>query len=390
LKVPKSKVLKIVLPITFFIGAIGIFAGLVQSRPVPQQVVVEPPTLLVTVETANLEDVTFEVESQGSVVPRTQTTLMSEVSGQIVEVSPSFVSGGFFKKGDVLIRIDSRKYETALKRARANVAKAETSVATEKALSGYALDDWKKLQRLQGSKGRASDLALRKPQLQEAMAELTSMEASQEEALEDMNRTVIRAPYDGMVREKIADVGQFVNVGAQLALTFAVDYAEVRLPISQSDLRYLDLERIDDQKQALPVRLTTVVNGDESTWSANVVRSEGVFDPNSRVMYVVAQISDPYDIMATGKDKLRIGSFVRARIEGVAGGGLFRIPRHALYRGTTIWIVDDESRIQPRELSIVRTDDVFAYANGGIDDGDLFCITPIDQPLPGTLVRYDG
>jgi hypothetical protein len=133
-----------------------------------------------------------------------------------------------------------------------------------------------------------------------------------------------------------------------------------------------------------------VVNGDESTWSANVVRSEGVFDPNSRVMYVVAQISDPYDIMATGKDKLRIGSFVRARIEGVAGGELFRIPRHALYRGTTIWIVDDESRIQPRELSIVRTDDVFAYANGGIDDGDLFCITPIDQPLPGTLVRYDG
>ena len=390
MKVPKSKVLKIVLPITFFIGAIGIFAGLVQSRPVPQQVVVEPPTLLVTVETANLEDVTFEVESQGSVVPRTQTTLMSEVSGQIVEVSPSFVSGGFFKKGDVLIRIDSRKYETALKRARANVAKAETSVATEKALSGYALDDWKKLQRLQGSKGRASDLALRKPQLQEAMAELTSMEASQEEALEDMNRTVIRAPYDGMVREKIADVGQFVNVGAQLALTFAVDYAEVRLPISQSDLRYLDLERIDDQKQALPVRLTAVVNGDESTWSANVVRSEGVFDPNSRVMYVVAQISDPYDIMATGKDKLRIGSFVRARIEGVAGGELFRIPRHALYRGTTIWIVDDESRIQPRELSIVRTDDVFAYANGGIDDGDLFCITPIDQPLPGTLVRYDG
>ena len=390
MKVPKSKVLKIVLPITFFMGAIGIFAGLVQSRPVPQQVVVEPPTLLVTVETANLEDVTFEVESQGSVVPRTQTTLMSEVSGQIVEVSPSFVSGGFFKKGDVLIRIDSRKYETALKRARANVAKAETSVATEKALSGYALDDWKKLQRLQGSKGRASDLALRKPQLQEAMAELTSMEASQEEALEDMNRTVIRAPYDGMVREKIADVGQFVNVGAQLALTFAVDYAEVRLPISQSDLRYLDLERIDDQKQALPVRLTAVVNGDESTWSANVVRSEGVFDPNSRVMYVVAQISDPYDIMATGKDKLRIGSFVRARIEGVAGGELFRIPRHALYRGTTIWIVDDESRIQPRELSIVRTDDVFAYANGGIDDGDLFCITPIDQPLPGTLVRYDG
>ena len=82
----------------------------------------------------------FKVTSRGTVSPRTETTLVSEVSGQIVAVSPAFVSGGFFKKGDVLIRMDPRIYEANLKRARAEVAKARTGVATEHALAGYALE----------------------------------------------------------------------------------------------------------------------------------------------------------------------------------------------------------------------------------------------------------
>jgi len=322
------------------------------------------------------------------VTPRTRTTLVSEVSGQIVEVAPAFVSGGFFKKGDVLVRIDPRNYQTALKRARSEVAKAQTKLSTEHALAGYAYQDWQRLRSRDAASRPASDLTLRKPQLAEAVAGLEFAEADLDKATEDLNRTVIRAPYHGMVREKRADIGQFVNIGTALAETFAIDYAEVRLPLPQVDLRYLDLP---DQSDAtsLPVTLRADVGGAPHAWSGRVVRSEGVCDTESRVLHVVAQVDDPYDTAAAGREPLRIGTFVTAEIQGRPGGDLFVLPRHSLQRGETLWLVDDDLTLDPRALDIVRADEQFAYVAGGIQNGDRYTVTPPEQPLPGMLVRVN-
>ena len=381
-----TRALKVILPIVFLVAAIAASFVMIQSRPAAMQKSVLPPVLMVSVATAVRQPVTFVVESQGSVSPRTQTVLMSEVSGQIIDTSPAFVSGGFFNQGDVLVRIDPRNYRSAVKRARSGVAKAKTQVATESALAGYAYDDCK---RLRGDQAAASDLALRKPQMQAALAELDAKEADLEMAVEDLNRTIIRAPYDGIVRQKIADIGQYVNNSAQLASTFAIDRAEVRLPLAQRDLKFLDLAGLDKGVE-LPVILKADIGGQTFTWNGSVVRSEGVFDSASRVLYVVAQIEDPYDLNGSGREPLRIGTFVTAEIVGKGGGELFAVPRHALTRGKTLWLVDDELRIQPRDLNIVRSDDEFAYVDEGLKSGDRYATTPIDQPLPGMKVRVDG
>ncbi|MCZ6643190.1 MAG: efflux RND transporter periplasmic adaptor subunit [Gammaproteobacteria bacterium] len=384
-----TRMLKVVLPIVFIVLAIGASFVMVQSRPAAMQKPVTLPALLVSVNTAERQPVTFVVRSQGSVSPRTETILMSEVSGQIIDVSAAFVSGGFFKRGDILVRIDPRNYQSAVKRAKAGVAKAQTQVATESALAGYAYEDWQRLREFDRASREASSLVLRKPQLQAAMAELESMEADLEMAQEDLNRTIIRAPYDGMVREKIADVGQFVNVSGQLARTFAVDRAEVRLPVTQNDLQFLDLQGLANGA-TLPVTLSADIGDRTFTWNARIVRSEGVFDATSRVLYVVAQIEDPYGLESSGLQPLRIGTFVTAEIAGNSGGRLFAIPRHALSRGKTLWLVDDEFRIQPSDVHVVRMDENFAYVDEGLEEGDRYAITPIDQPLPGMKVRFDG
>jgi len=381
-----ARTLKILLPIAFILIASAVALVLIQSRPKAAQTAAPAPALLVSVASAVREPVRFVVHTQGAVSPRTETTLVSEVAGQIVEVAPAFVSGGFFKKGDVLLRIDPRNYQSALKRASAGVAQARTQVATENALAGYAFEDWKRLRDVDENSQQASDLTLRKPQLQEALAGLEAREAELEMAQEDLNRTVIRAPYDGMVREKIADIGQYVNVGSQLAQTFAIDRAEVRLPISQQDLTFLDLRGLE-QGLRLPVALRATIGSESHLWSAEIVRSEGVFDAMSRVLYVVAQIQDPYDLAGSGTEPLRMGTFVTAEITGNAGGDLFPIPRHALSRGDRIWIVDDQLKIQPRQVGIVRTDENFAYVESGLADGERYATTPIDQPLPGMQVR---
>ena len=380
--------LKIVLPIAVIAVAMLASWQLIAARQEVERVAPPPPTLLVDVALAQREPVTFTVHSQGVVTPRTRTTLVSEVSGQIAEVSPAFVSGGFFNKGDVLVRIDPRHYQTAFKRARSEVAKAQTKVATEHALAGYAYQDWQRLRELNASERPASDLALRKPQLAEAVAALEFAEADLEKATEDLDRTVIRAPYDGMVREKRADVGQYVNVGAQLAETFATDYAEVRLPLPQVDLQYLDLPG-PESDAFLPVELSADIGGVRRTWHGRIVRSEGVFDAESRVLHVVAQVDDPYGQGGDGGEPLRIGTFVTAEIEGREGGSLFVIPRHSLQRGETLWMVGDDMTIQPRLLEIVRADEQFSYVTTGLSDGERYTVTPPEQPLPGMLVRVN-
>ena len=384
-----TRLSKIILPVAFIVVAVVASFAMIHGRPdTPKEPVVRP-ALLVSVATATRESTTFVVRSRGLVSPRTQTTMVSEVSGQISEVSPAFVSGGFFRRGDVLIRIDPRNYETLVKRARAEVARARTGVATENALAGYAFDDWERLRELNADAGPASELTLRKPQLQQALAELESREAELEKAQEDLRRTVIRAPYDGMVREKLADVGQYVNVGAQLVRTFAVDGAEVRLPVTQRDLRFLDLRKLDAGGQ-LPVMLSATIGDQRFDWEARIVRSEGVFDSGSGVLYVVAQIDDPYDLGGSGREPLRVGTFVTAAITGLPGGDLFAVPRHALSRGTTLWVVDGNSLIQPRTVVVVRTDEDMAYLESGLADGEVYVTTPIDNPLPGMRVRLDG
>lgn len=379
---------KIVLPVGILVVA-ALLSWLVAARQQPERKPPPPPSLLVDVATAEREPVTFVVHSQGVVTARTRTTLVSEVSGQIVEVSPAFVSGGFFKRGDVLVRIDPRNYQAALKRARSEVAKAQTKVATEHALAGYAYQDWQRLRSLDATAKPASDLALRKPQLAEAVAGLEFAEADLDRATEDLNRTVIRAPYHGMVREKRADVGQFVNMGTALADTLAIDYAEVRLPLPQNELQYIDLPTAESEA-FLPVTLNADIGGVAHTWRGRVVRTEGVFDAQSRVLHVVAQVDDPYRTGdgASG-EPLRIGTFVTARIQGRPGGELFVIPRHSLQRGRTIWLVGEDMAIRPRQLEIMRSDEEFAYVASGLEPGDRYTVTPPEQPLPGMLVRIN-
>ena len=377
---------KVLAPIAVLLAAIGVAFALVLSRPEAKPQPQPPERLLVETLEAIRAPVTFVISAQGEVTPRTETLLISEVSGRILSVSPSFVSGGFFKRGELLARIDPRIYDARLKRVQASVAQAKTQVATENALAGYAFDDWQRLRELEAGAASPSDLTLRKPQLAAALAQLESAEAELEEAQGDLERTFIRGPYDGMVREKRSDLGQYVKPGDPLARTFAIDYAEVRLPLNQNDLEFLNLpERAEDPP--VPVTLTARIAGAERRWQAAITRTEGVFDARSRVLHAVAQVQDPYGLADWRGEPLRIGTFVNAEIQGKRAGPLFAVPRHALYRGTTVWLVDGEGELKPAQVGVVRADTEYAYVDQGLSEGDRICITPMEQPFPGMPVR---
>ncbi len=382
---------KITLPLIILSISAAIASLLILQKEPPRTVDSERPTMLVDVVRARSGSTQVVINAQGTVVPRTQTTMVSEVAGLITEVSPAFVAGGFFSKGDLLVRIDDRNYRAEVKRAEASVAAAQTKIDQETGLAEFAKTDWERARKLLNSSKAASDLALRKPQVLEAYAQLEFAKADLEKRQGDLDRTQIRAPYDGLVREKLADIGQFVNAGSPIAATFAIDVAEIRLPLPDKELPFLELDNVVFEAGEGPkVNVSAVIGGQVNFWDGRIVRTEGVFDEKSRVLYVVAQIGDPYNrLNSRWTQPLRMGTFVKARIAGSDLDDVVRLPRSVLRGNSRVWTVTDENTLKPVEVSIVRSDEKYVFIGSGLLDGQLICTTLLDNPLPGTPVRYE-
>jgi RND family efflux transporter MFP subunit len=380
-------------PLLILAVAAAITAALVLGRPDARQREVETPVLYVQTIVAEPRDERFRIRARGTVGPRVETTLVSEVAGQVVARDPSFVAGGFFRRGQVLLEIDPRNYRAELARSEALVAQARTAIARELVLAGLPADEWQRLRNLSLDDAELEELALRKPGLAQALAELESASAQLDKAAGDLERTRIRAPYDGLVRQRRADIGQFVNAGTPLAETFAVDRAEVRLPLKQNDLPFLILPRPGAEQrpgEAPRVELSADIGGTRHSWTGRLVRTEGVFDPRSQVLYGVVEVDDPYGLdgdPAGATEPLRMGTFVSAVLEGRLAEDVIRLPRHTLRPGDRLWVVVEGSTIEPRDVHVLRRDEDWVWIDEGLEAGARVTVTPVANPLPGTPVR---
>lgn len=347
-----------------------------------------PPVVTLTVDATRVKPEPFDVvvRSEGTVQPRTESTLIPQVSGKIIQVSPEFREGGFFEEGDLLLRIEPRDYELALASAEAQVAEAKASLEQELALAEVVKNDWKQLGK------EAPALGLRKPQIAAAEAALASARSQLERARVDLDRTRIRAPYAGRVLEKDVDVGQYVSVGTVLARIYAVDYVEIPLPLSNRQLEFVDLpERFrDDESQQSPQGPSVVIEADVGRttyqWRGRLVRVEGAIDTQSRQLFVVAQVDDPYARGPEDRPPLRIGQFVRARIQGRTLENVFVIPRSAMREGDQVLIVDENSELQRREVQAFWRDDERIVVGEGLNEGDIVALTPLSIAASGSPV----
>ena len=374
-----TKFIKVGLPIIILISAVVVAIGLGAMRKPPAKVVEQRLPLLVnTIELAP-QDLTYRIASQGTVSPKLETTLMSEVNGRIIRVAENFVAGGFFKKGDLLVQVEPADYLTAVKAAEAALAGAKAQLEEERARARVAETEWRSF-----TEGKAPALGLRQPQLASALANVQSKEAELERAQRDLARTEIRAPYDGMVRSRMANLGQFISRGSQLGMILGTEVAEVRLALTDTDFGFLPQQQA--QVQQIPVILSATIAGQPLQWQANIVRTEGVLDERSRVIYAVAEIQDPYQREGTGIP-LQFGRFVQAQISGIAATQVTKVPRHLLRPGNQLLVVDAEQQLQFRQVQLSRADADFAYIGSGFEAADRLVVSPVTNPLAGTQVR---
>jgi len=326
------------------------------------------------------------ITSQGNVRPHDQITLNSEVAGRIVRISPNFEDGAFFSEGDVLAELDTADFEATLANAEAQVARTTSSYALEKAQSDQARQNWI---RLSSNEDEQPDpLVLRIPQLKQAEANVKSANAQLDRAQRDLERTRIRAPFDGRVRKRSVGLGQAIRINSTLGTIFASDYAEVRLPISTEDLPLLALpENLGDPP--VGVELSDSLNpGNGALWKAEIVRTEGALDASSLELFAIAKVDDPFGLLS-GKPPLRIGQPVTASISGKILENVMPLPRLGVRRLDQVYLVDpDKMTLHNRTIVAIWADeDHVIIRDPDIPDGMLISTTKLGYAPEGGQVE---
>ncbi len=382
----------VILPIAVLVISLVVAELLIYFKPEP--VTSKPDPVVPTVEVIEVQpgEVPLTIRTQGTVQATTQTALTAEVSGRILEISPNFRPGGFVEKDEVLVTIDPSDYEANLAQATANLAQAKVNLAQEEALAEQAKLDWEELGR-----GEPTDLALNLPQVERAKAAILSAQAALERAQRDLDRTQIRAPYDGRVLEQRVDVGGHVtgNPGTVVGSVYGTDTAEVRLPVSDDEMVFLDLPfafRDGAGAEGPPVVLTAEFGGQDYAWKGRIVRSEGTADTRSRLLYVVAQVDEPYrrDPAHPDRPPLKVGMFTEAEIAGRTLENVYRLPRTALVDNETVLLANPDNRLERRPVQVAWRDRTHAIITGGLEPGERVVITPLQYVVEKMPLNIAG
>jgi len=360
-------------------------AAIATLKPAPERAKRPPPPLLmVDVITAAPQHLRPKVLSQGTVAPKREIDLISQVSGKVIAVADDYGNGSFFRSGDQLIQIESDEYQFAVVRAKAQLAKALEQVALEKGRSRQAKREWRDL----GDR-TANALFLREPQLAAAEATLESARADLDKANLDLSRTQIVTPFQGRIRQTFVDLGQFVGPGARIAKIYSTDVVEVRLPLSDRQVSLIDLPvNFEDAATAnYPnVTLRSTVGDRHYEWNGKIVRTESSIDIQSRMTYAVAEIQNPFkEDPNSDRPPLSIGMFVEAEIEGRSIANAVPLPKQIIYRGNEILVLNANNEIAMQKLTIVQSDGDSVVAVD-IPSGTRVVGTRIGLPVPGMKV----
>ena len=380
------RIVAIVLPLLIIGLAISanVIMGALKPEPEKKEDVVKAMPVLTSM--AVNDDVTLKVSVQGEVQPRTQINLVPQVSGKINYMSPKFIEGGKFRKGELLVRVEPREYELRVIQARANVAQSETVIAREQSEAENAKRDWEEL----GRGSSPTSLTLREPQLAEARAQLEAAKAQLSEAELNLARASLYAPFSGRVMHRHVDKGEFITAGTQLGEIYANDIMDVRFPLTNDELRRIGLTlgfEATKERPAIPVTLKSVIAGSENIWEGKIVRTDSMFDTTTRVLYAYAEVSDSEDADEANTTPLAPGIFVNADIQGEALDDVTIIPRAALRGTDKVYLAQDDNTLSIQTVFVLSSDRNRAILASGVSPGQNVITSPIRGVAEGMKVE---
>jgi len=377
--------LKILAPIVTVMVGVIVALWLIATKPPPPQQQETEILPAVHVARAQAGPVRFPVRSQGTAMPRTESTLIAQVAGRILSVADSFDESGFFNKGDVLVEIDPRDYDVRIRRLEAS----KEAVQVERDEAEQRRDRQLKLH--ERGAGTQAELDQAQAAFDVATARIAELDAQLDEARNAKKDTRVVAPFDGCIREKHVDVGQYVTTGTPLAICFATDAVEVRLPIDDDELAFLDLPPLGTAFASgggPGVILNADFGGQRRRWQGSIVRSEAIVDRKSRMAYLVASVSSPYDAKQhSGGQPLAVGMFVEATIRSREVQDAIVLPMVCVESGGRIFAIDSDDRLKEKNVQVLRREGDWAVVRGDLTQDQRVCATRLERAVSGTRVK---
>ena len=370
-------------PLFILLGAFALsyllwLLGQVQPDPVE-----EAPAPDVIVEILTPKDFQIQISSNGTTTPLTQTVLTAEVGGEVIYRSKKFSEGSSVIEGEILAKIDDTDLQLQYKNALLQLANAEVQYSLQLAEAEVAKEAWEKI-----GGGVASDLTLKKPQLKQAEALLEVAKAQVSSAEKKLNKTEIVAPYAGRIQSVNIDLGTTIIPGQPVGALYTSSEIEVTLAVKDNDLQFLSIpmdgRKLDPSEQAL-VEIKSFYKGKNQTWIGRLERVDGVIDPITRMINLIAVFKN--DFIETDKPNLPIGLFVEAQIDGIILKDIFSIPVNAISENNEVYIVNNDSELVSRQLSILKKYSDFVIVKDGLKAGERIVISNLSTASNGIKVN---
>jgi RND family efflux transporter MFP subunit len=385
----KSKLIKIGLPLLILAAGAALMWIMIARHPEPQREERKDPGALVEVLSVTRGERQVRVQGTGTVQPRQEISLIPQVSGRVTSIAPGFIAGGFFRQGDVLFRIEDTDYRLAVDRARAALAKAEYDLVDMEGQARIARREWERLQLGNGEK--PNPLVLYEPQLKNARAALLAARAALQQTELDLQRTVLRAPFNAVILSESVDPGQYVRSGTGVAMLAGTDRAEIVLPLPLEELVWLQIPRQGAKDQGSEASVQLSASDETFRWAGQVVRRLGDVDPQGRMARLVVALDDPYGLRrdAGERPQLAMGTFVQVVLQGAVLKDVAVIPAAALRDDARVWIMND-GHLKIRPVEVVRRARDEVVISGGLAPGEQVVLTNLAGVAEGMKLRTAG
>lgn len=381
-----KKLLKNSAPVIVILAGILIVQGLIAAKPQPEKKEDEIRTVSLYVDEVVSEAVVVSVKTQGEVRPKTEIELIPQVSGRIVALSDSFSEGAEVLPETLLVKIEDTDYRLAVVHAEARVAEAQTALERELATAEIKEEEW----RDERKKGTPTGFALNLTQVAQAEASLLSARANLQKARLDLQRTEIRVPFHGRVRDRSVGIGQYVSAGTRIGRVFSIDTVEVRLPLTDAQLVELNLPlgyTAAGLETAPAVIFSAKLGNRQFSWQGKIVRIDAAVDQDTRLIYATAEVADPYGLAAMDGMPMAVGMFVNAEIDGVAEQAAYVMPRLALRSQDKVYVINADNKLEIRTVNVLSTSEERVLVTGGVATGDRVVTSPVPNAVDGMAVE---
>lgn len=359
---------------------LGVVASelLVATAPTASRKAPEKAARLVTTEPVQAGNYNVNLLGYGVVQAEQQVSLQARVSGTVQSIGPAFVPGATFKKGDVLVQLDNTDYRIELQTAQATLAQAQSNLTSEQGNQVVAQSDFDLLGLNVDERERA--LILRKPQLEAAKATVQSAQAGVERAKVNLERTVLRAPFDGVVVSREASVGAQVSASSTLGVLASGRAYWISVAVPQADVKWIVFP--SGQQKGSAVCVSDASSREEGCHKGHVLSLQTSVQDNGRQAQVLVEIPKTSN---KSLQPLLLAQYVKVRFDGIELKDVFKISPSSVH-DSKVW-VNDGGELDIRPVNIAFRSADYVLIDQGLKNGEHIVTSNLGSPVNRMAIR---